>query len=129
MSLVVKGDFSEFVSESPIELGVFGTDTQYHEVSGFDTKGALELTVQVTNGIVNPVTGAITEGDSSNVTATFYGDIGMGYATVPLGQMNLGSNTSDIWFGIVGHYKLKIIFNNTDPSYPSKVTYKVVVKK
>jgi hypothetical protein len=129
MSLVIKGDFTEYVSPAPIDLGVFGSPTQTYTVSEFDTKGAQELTVQITNGVVNSETGVITGGNSTNVTASFYGDIGMGYASVPLGVVNLGSNSSDLWFGITGHYKLKIFINNTDISFPTKVSYKVVVKK
>jgi hypothetical protein len=129
MGLVTKGDFNEYVSESPIQLGIFGSPTQTYTVSEIDTKGAEEITVQVTNGVLNSETGIISQGDSTNLTASFYSDVGMGYTSVPLGILNLGTNSSDMWFGITGHYKLKIIFNNADINFSTKVTYKVVVKK
>ena len=129
MSLVTKGDFNETASLSPINLGIFGELDQTHIVSGIDTRGALEVTVQVTNGIEDPETNGITEGDSTNLNVIFYGDVGLGYTSVPIGVLNLGSNSSDMWFGITGHYKLKIMFNNLDKSFATKVNYKVVVKK
>jgi len=129
MSLITKGDFTEYGNNEPIELGILGSDTQFTTVDGFDTKGALELTVQITNGVINSSDGSISQGDSTNLSVIFYADLGLGYTTIPIGALNLGTNSSDIWFGITGHYQLKILINNADQTNSTKVNYKVVVKK
>jgi hypothetical protein len=124
MSIVVRGDFDEYVNASPVTILAGATHTYATEIV---TKGADEITVQVWNGTLQE-NGSITGGASTSVDVYIYGNLGTGYATIPSGIMNLGTNSSDIMFVNTGSYKIQLkIYNGGVAS--TVVNYKVVVKR
>jgi predicted ATP-dependent serine protease len=127
MGLVTKGDFNEYVSESPIQLGIFGSPTQTYTVSDIDVSGAKEITIQLNNGMVGE-DGSLT-GGSDHVTISVYGDTGIGYTTVALKTLNVEANTSNILVVPTGISKIKVVFANTDAINTATILYNILVKR
>jgi len=125
MSLVIKGEFDVY-DESVIDLSASGGTHATFTRIDYDVKGADEITLFIING-VDEVNG-IENGNSTNLDVNIYGDVGLGYTTVPITTGNLGANSSDMIFCLTGFYKLKVEFVNLDSS-ATIASYRLVVKK
>lgn len=107
---VTKGDFKEYSDTFILQSG----QTQSVDI---DTKGALEIAVQIKNTLGN------------NLEIGISPSLGLGFTTLPLKNLTLIKDENKIIKIETGYYKIKIDFLNNDLDNSTNINYICIVKK